>query len=252
MGGPEAEDKLGLAKAAVAARPDDFRGYALLASALRAGRGDVAAERAALEKAAQLAPANASTLNALAWHDAANGRAAEALPLARRAVQLLPGNPAHLDTFAVALAQAGQCDDALKVEQRAIEILPDGAPAEAAATLRGRLDELPLLCKPPASQAASAQQDAPVTPPQRTNKCKSTGPLAPRTAKLKPGAAVDVEYVINASGGAEQVKGRPGSDPALVRAVSDYLKGCRFIPAKQGGASVPAAMVAHFTFDRVR
>lgn len=68
----------------------------------------------------------ATTLNAFAWYMALNGRAEEAVPVARRAVQLDPSCAECFDTVAVALFRAGQYKAAIEVEELAAGLTGEG------------------------------------------------------------------------------------------------------------------------------
>src|SRR2546422_874766 len=66
-------------RAAAERHPSDYRAQMLLAFGVGRQRPDE--RRAALVRAAQLAPENPAVLNALAWHDLTHDRAPQALPL---------------------------------------------------------------------------------------------------------------------------------------------------------------------------
>jgi len=102
--------------------------------------------RAALVRAAELAPENAAVLNALAWHDLTHGRVQQALPVARKAAELAPGRAAVLDTYATALAKASRCAEAVRVEERAVELTAEHASGELRGRLLARLDALRAGC----------------------------------------------------------------------------------------------------------
>lgn len=131
-------------RAAAAARPGDFRSQMLLAFAV--GPQQPGERRAALARAAQLAPENATVLNALAWHDLAHGRASEALAVAEKAARLAPGRAAVLDTLATALAKSSRCDEAAQVEERAVELTAEHASGELRRRLLVRLDAMRAGC----------------------------------------------------------------------------------------------------------
>ncbi len=68
----------------------------------------------------------ATTLNSFAWYMALDGRAEEAVPVARRAVQLDPSCAECFDTVAVALFRAGQYKAAIEVEELAAGLAGEG------------------------------------------------------------------------------------------------------------------------------
>ncbi len=131
-------------RAAAAARPGDFRAQMLLAFAV--GPQQPEERRAALARAAQLAPENGAVLNALAWHDLTHGRASEALAVAEKAASLAPGRAAVLDTLATALAKSSRCAEAARVEERAVELSAEHASGELRRRLLARLDAMRAAC----------------------------------------------------------------------------------------------------------
>ncbi len=140
------DDALRLGRAAAAARPDDWRGWAMLAAGA-AGRDDLAAERLdALRRAAPLLPEEAWALNDVAWGLFEAGASGEALPLAARAARLAPGNPSVLDTWGAILADVGRCREALLAQRRAVDLLGERAQAEAAREIRNRLARIEAQC----------------------------------------------------------------------------------------------------------
>lgn len=116
-------------RAAAAARPGDWRGWLLLGMALT-GPGDRVEQEAALRKAVELNPDNASAQNQLAWALVQAHRAREALPFANRAADLAPWSPAVLDTLANAANQLGKCPTALVLQRRAAA-MDEGGSADA-------------------------------------------------------------------------------------------------------------------------
>jgi Flp pilus assembly protein TadD len=131
-------------RAAAEKRSEDFRAQLLLALVLP--DNEPVERRAALVKAAALAPHNAPVLNALAWHDVTHGRAKDAVPLAERAARLAPANAAVLDTLATALAVSARCREATKTEERALELAGERASAEFRKQLVARLDAMRAGC----------------------------------------------------------------------------------------------------------
>jgi len=131
-------------RAAAAARPDDFRNWMLLAFVTGPGRPDE--RRAALERAVELAPANAAALNALAWHDLSHGRVPDAVAGAEKAARLAPGRAGVLDTLATALAMSSRCAEAVVVEERAVELTAEHASGELRQRLLTRLEAMRTGC----------------------------------------------------------------------------------------------------------
>src|SRR6266446_525204 len=131
-------------RAAGEGRRDDFRAQMLLAFAVGPQRPDE--RRAALVRAAEVAPRNAMVLNALAWHDLTHGRAPEAIAVAQKAAELAPGSAAVLDTLASALAASSRCAEATGVEERAVELAAEHASAGLRRRLLARLDAMRAGC----------------------------------------------------------------------------------------------------------
>jgi tetratricopeptide (TPR) repeat protein len=143
------EKALDLGRAAATARPDDWRGWAMLAAGAE-GRDDLAAERlAALRRAAALLPDDAWALNEVAWGLLEAGASGEAFPLAARAARLAPGNASVLDTWGAILADVGRCPEALLAQRRAVDLLGELAAAEAAREIRDRLARIEAQCGAP-------------------------------------------------------------------------------------------------------
>ncbi len=86
-------------------------------------RGDLAAAANHYERALEIAPAHALTLNNLAMLRLQT-RQPGALPLAQRAAAAAPDEPAVLDTLAQALAASGEVDDAIETQSRAVRLAP--------------------------------------------------------------------------------------------------------------------------------
>ena len=101
-----------------AARPGD--GYAWLA--LSQATGEAAEQEAALRKAVELLPDEGRAENELAWLLLQSGRAKEAVVHANRAVDLAPWNASSLDTLAHTAGALGKCADAWRLERRALAI----------------------------------------------------------------------------------------------------------------------------------
>ncbi len=140
------EEAIRLGRAAAAARPDDWRGWAMLAGGA-ADRDDLAADRlSALRRAAALIPDEAGALNDVAWGLFQAGAPGEAFPLAVRAARLAPANSSVLDTYGAILAALGRCQDALVAQRRAVDLLDQRAAPEAAREIRDRLDRIEAQC----------------------------------------------------------------------------------------------------------
>lgn len=140
------EEATRLGRAGAAARPDDWRGWAMLAAGA-ADRDDLAAERlSALRRAAALLPDEAGALNDVAWGLFQAGAPGEAFPLAVRAARLAPANSSVLDTCGAILAALGRCEDALLAQHRAVDLLDLHAAPEAAREIRDRLDRIEAQC----------------------------------------------------------------------------------------------------------
>ncbi len=129
-------------RAAVTARPRDWRAWALLGAALH-GEAEAAEKEAALRKAVALEPDSAWAQNDLAWALAVAKRPREALPFANRAVDLAPWDPSAIDTLAVVAADLGKCPEALVLERRAADLAAPGASGDG---IRKRLQEYERRC----------------------------------------------------------------------------------------------------------
>ena len=124
-------------RAAAAQAPGDWRAWLLVSSVVEG-----AEKEAALRKAVQLNPDNATAQNALAWLLVTSDRTREALPIANRALDLAPWNPAIVDTLAEVAARLGRCPEALRLEVRAMAMRP------ADESLRKRQAEVQKRCPP--------------------------------------------------------------------------------------------------------
>jgi tetratricopeptide (TPR) repeat protein len=123
----------------VAARPGDWRAWALLGHAL--GEGDAAEQEGAYRKAVGLATDNAFANVGLAWLLVRTGRAKEALPVANRAVDLAPWDAATVSTLATVAAHLGKCREALVLERRAAALT-----GTSTASVKKRLAEVQARC----------------------------------------------------------------------------------------------------------
>jgi tetratricopeptide (TPR) repeat protein len=232
---------LGIARAAVERHPRDSRSWSLLAAALPDGPGDRSERLAALQRAAELGTDDVNAQTALAFEYANHARAAEAVALARRATELAPGSPVALDALAVALAANGSCTEASATEQRALDVLPDRAPAAAAQQLRQRQQLIATQCS--AAGAASTE-----TAPRHDGPCKTAGPILKRRPGLKPKTRVSVQYTVDARGSIGAVEPEKGLPAEIARALVDYLRGCKFVPAQRAGVNVESRVTETFAF----
>jgi len=124
----DGKDPLPLARLSVKGRPGDPRSWSFLAENLP--REATAEREAALRRATELAPRNATALSALAAMLLESGRSGEALPPARQAVQLSPFSPDVLDTYGSVVADLGNCPQAVLASRRALDVFPDEGKAE--------------------------------------------------------------------------------------------------------------------------
>jgi Flp pilus assembly protein TadD len=160
LGALDHADPVPLARRAIAAHPDDPRGWSFLASSL-AGAASAEEREAAYRRAAELAPQNPAALHNLGQELFAEGRSGEALPSVRRAAQLAPFSPPLLAGYAAVLSDLGRCAQAIPVLQRAIDALPDGATAEDRAALVAKRDAYAAQCR---ESPAAARATTPVPP----------------------------------------------------------------------------------------
>jgi tetratricopeptide (TPR) repeat protein len=142
---------------AAAARPWDWRAWALLGDALH-DEPDETEREGAYRKAQALEPDRAGTNTVLAWLLATSGRSGEALPLARRAVELAPWKATGLDTLAYVEADLGHCERALPLARRAVAVA--AADSQQLDEYRKRLAELEASCGAGAAAGASSATGA--------------------------------------------------------------------------------------------
>jgi tetratricopeptide (TPR) repeat protein len=138
-------------RTAVAARPDDGRGWYLLGLEATAPEE----REAALREAAARLPDMALAQAALASQLATTGRAKEGLPLANRALELAPWHPTAVSSLATVALELGQCKQALILQTRAIETVQSkrvGSVGIDLKQLKDRLGEMQKRC--PATPAA--------------------------------------------------------------------------------------------------
>jgi tetratricopeptide (TPR) repeat protein len=145
---------------AVAARPQDWRAWLLLGSAL--GGGEASEREPAFRKAVGLNPEAARAHHLLAEELVTHGRGKEALPIANRAADLAPWSPAVISTLAAVAVQLGKCKEAVALERRVAELVdPDSA---RAADVAKRLADYQGRCGPPAAAGAPAPSQSSVAP----------------------------------------------------------------------------------------
>jgi len=140
---------LGRLRKAVTIRPNDWRAWFLLGSALGPETKDQ--QEVAYRKAASLNPESARAQNNLAWVLVEKGRAAEALPIASRALDLAPADPAIMDTLAVVAGRMGKCGEALVLGRRALSMVPQSS--AFAESLRKQIGEWESGCGAAAAPA---------------------------------------------------------------------------------------------------
>jgi len=91
---------------------------------------------------------------------------------------------------------------------------------------------------------------APVTPPHPSEYCVPGHPQMPwRAYDLDLKGRVTATWQVDADGVAADVEIAPGAPPLLARAVRDWLHGCLFVPAQQGGKRTTAALKQSFLFE---
>jgi tetratricopeptide (TPR) repeat protein len=116
------------ARAAAEGAPQDFRGWMGLSTIST----DPKEKEMAARKAVALETECASCNNQLAWILAESGRAKEALPYANRAVDLAPWDARSVDSLAEVAVQLWQCPEAIKLETRAVRMaVGDGQQKDA-------------------------------------------------------------------------------------------------------------------------
>jgi tetratricopeptide (TPR) repeat protein len=230
-GNPLALQLSGGGDASLATRlhPEDWRAWVLVADRNLE-------DRAAVEKAAQLAPDNPGVLMRLAWARQRQGDRRGALERATRAVELAPGRPDVLDTLAHMEAADGRCAEAAVREQHAIDVLPDGA---SAAQLRKRAAELDARCT---EQKAVVERSVMGSPVLRS--CKTKEPRLGRRDKVR--GAIAADFVIGEDGTVSAVKVTGDAGPGALAAVRKYVEGCTYEPLQLDGK--PVRTEAHGEF----
>ena len=206
------------AAAATAAHPDDWRSWFLAAS-----RDEK--DRAAIDKAASLAPDNASVLSRLTFAELNAGAKERALAHAAHAVEISPGRSEALDALAHAYAANARCDDAAVAEQRAIDAIPDAAVNGAPQALLQRQRELRDHCgaarQPQIAQRATAEV--------KLKSCKK--PLPRVTAKLD----LMINFTLAEDGSAKGVKVTGQATEAMRSAMQKYVESCSYEPVVVDG-----------------
>jgi tetratricopeptide (TPR) repeat protein len=225
------------ARAAAQAHPDDARGPLLLSRALHHTGGPE--RETAIEKAIALAPEEPQALVALAELRIFQGRLKEAMEAALHAARNAPGRPQTLDAIATVRAASGDCEGAVAMEKRVLEVLPDQAPIQTASEVRTRIVELGSIC------AARKQSRTPPTPPRKI-RCATSGPRL-GTRRLPPQATVTVHFKVGRDGRPAELSSTSDAPASVVSAVLDYVRSCRYQPAKRDGEAVEVEMEEYFT-----
>ncbi|HET7784904.1 MAG TPA: hypothetical protein VFL36_02960 [Myxococcales bacterium] len=231
-GNPLALQLSGGGDASLATRlhPEDWRAWVLAADR----NPD---DRAAVEKAAQLAPDVPGVLMRLAWVRQKQADLRGALEAAVRAVELAPGRSDVLDTLAHMEAANGKCAEASAREQHAIDVLPDGAsPSE----LRKRAAELDDAC---AARKAVVERSVMGAPVLRS--CKAKEPRLGRRDKVR--GAIAADFVIGEDGAVSGVKVTGDAGPRALAAVRKYVESCTYEPLQIDGK--PVRTEAHGEFN---
>jgi tetratricopeptide (TPR) repeat protein len=217
---------LGNAKESVKAHPDDWRAHVLLWQ-----QGHSLKE---LEKAAQLAPANAGVLAALSRARGRQGRNDEALALALQAFSFEPSSM-HLETLAYAYAGKKRCPEALRAEVRAAEMVPEWASPAFRKGLQESSVDVAILCgtAPPRLQMAE-NEIAPDELPQR----QSCG--APPQGSFK--GVLIANYLVREDGSVADVNVTGKAATSVLRSFEKFIASCRYRPAQKDGKPIAFRM----------
>jgi hypothetical protein len=90
----------------------------------------------------------------------------------------------------------------------------------------------------------------PVTPPYPSEYCVPSHPQMPaRAFDLDMTGRVSATWTVDTDGVANDVDIVRGAPPLLTRAVRDWLHGCLFVPAQQGGKRTTAVLKQSFLFE---
>lgn len=140
-------------RASVSARPEDGRGWYLLARA----SDDPKEREDALRRAVERWPDGALAHAALASELARTGRASEAVREVNRGLELAPWNAGVIAVLARVALDLGRCREALLLASRAVDVA--GSPALGSGdadveALRRQVDETRKRCEAPAAGAA--------------------------------------------------------------------------------------------------
>jgi hypothetical protein len=90
----------------------------------------------------------------------------------------------------------------------------------------------------------------PISPPRPSGFCVPGQPPMPDLAiDHEMTGKVTASYLVDLAGVATQIEIEGGAPPVLARAVSDWLHGCLFLPAHQGGKRTIARVKQSFLFE---
>ena len=90
----------------------------------------------------------------------------------------------------------------------------------------------------------------PISPPHPSDFCVPGQPLMPELAiDHELTGKVTATYLVDPAGVATRIEIESGAPPILARAVSDWLHGCLFVPAHQGGKRTTARVKQSFLFE---
>jgi hypothetical protein len=90
----------------------------------------------------------------------------------------------------------------------------------------------------------------PVVAPHPSDYCLPRKPRMPdRAIDHEVAGRVTASYLVDEDGVAVEVSVEPGAPPILARAVRDWVKGCLFVPAQQGGKRTSARVKQSFLFE---
>jgi tetratricopeptide (TPR) repeat protein len=242
LAAPSAEESALAARKATLGRPQDARGWILLAEALGHSAGPE--RERAVEEAVRLAPGDARALLALAQLRLLQERIPEALAAAQAANRERPGRPGPIDAMASALAGSGRCAEAMQAELRVLEVLPERAPAPLVEGVRARLRDLGERCQ------ALLEVREEVREPQRISCPQPVPKLAPWGPRQRSFAKVTLD--LRADGSIAAARSAAGVPAKVAQALEAYVQTCRYRPATRGGLPVASQLDEEFTFWKQR